>query len=161
MGSNSRLGRKRPRRVGTHVIVTDPATSERMRRVRRHDTAPELLVQRCLRTSGHRYRKRNRDLPGSPDLANRSKRWAIFVHGCFWHGHQGCKRATIPKSNTDFWTKKIADNRARDARNEHDLRALGFKVLVLWECEAEQLGINESGTNLLSTLLRPSQQEEP
>ncbi|WP_338693864.1 very short patch repair endonuclease [Bradyrhizobium sp. 26S5] len=128
-----------------------------MRRVRRQDTAAELLVQRWLRMHGQRYRKRNRDLPGSPDLANRSKRWAIFVHGCFWHSHPGCKRATIPKTNTDFWTRKIADNRARDARKEGDLIALGFRVLVLWECEAEQLGINERSASRLFTLLHPPQ----
>jgi len=76
-----------------------------------------------------------RSLPGSPDFANKGKRWAIFVHGCFWHRHSGCHKATIPKANRQFWLTKFTDNRARDARAIRALRADKFRVIVVWECE--------------------------
>ncbi|WP_349630174.1 very short patch repair endonuclease [Bradyrhizobium manausense] len=138
------------------LLDTDPQTSERMRRIRRRDTAPELLVRSWLWKRGARFTTHNRDLPGSPDLANRSKRWSIFVHGCFWHGHEGCKKATVPTRNNAFWTKKIADNRARDRKKEGALRQLGMKVIVLWQCEAEKLDRDEGqAANLLTLLPRP------
>jgi DNA mismatch endonuclease, patch repair protein len=88
---------------------------------------------------GHRFRVHNRDLPGSPDIANRSRRWAVFVNGCFWHRH-GCKKTTTPTRNRDFWLKKFADNRTRDAQNVDRLRSCGWAVIVVWECElAEKL----------------------
>jgi len=87
------------------------------------------------RELGLAYRRNVRSLPGSPDLANKSRRWAIFVNGCFWHHHKGCKKATVPKSNRDFWLAKLADNRRRDARKIRDLRAAGYRVLLVWACE--------------------------
>lgn len=115
--------------------ASDEDALRRMRRQRQKDTKPELLVRRLVHALGHRFRLGNRDLPGSPDLANRSRRWAIFVHGCYWHAHQGCPRHTVPKRNRDFWLKKFAANRARDQRAEQLLRDRGFAVLVVWECE--------------------------
>lgn len=88
-----------------------------------------------LRGLGKGYTIRNRDLPGSPDIANRKRGWAIFVHGCFWHQHPGCRKATIPKQNAEFWAEKFAQNRLRDARQVAALAALGFSVIVVWECE--------------------------
>lgn len=117
------------------MLVVDEVTSRRLGSVRQRGTTPELVVRRVVSELGHRYRVENRDLPGSPDLANRSRRWAIFVHGCFWHAHAGCHRATIPRRNADFWSRKFADNRSRDARVLGRLTEAGFRTLVVWECE--------------------------
>jgi len=87
---------------------------------------------------GVRFRVSNRDLPGSPDIANRRRRWAIFVHGCFWHSHRGCVRATVPKRNRAFWVAKFAANRARDARVVRELQGRGYRTLVIWECDARR-----------------------
>ena len=108
-----------------------------MKRQKRRDTRPELVVRRIVRRLGHYYRIHNRDLPGSPDLANRKRNWAIFVNGCYWHHHEGCPRATIPKANRSWWIEKFRKNRQRDAAKEQALRSLGFEVIVIWECETK------------------------
>lgn len=118
-------------------VELDLDTSERMRGVRQKDTSPEQVVRRALHRLGHRFRTGNRDLPGTPDIANRSKRWAVFVHGCFWHRHEGCPRTTTPKRNRDFWLAKFEANRARDARAVTALRQMGYDVVTIWECESE------------------------
>lgn len=120
-------------------LVLDPETSKRLGRIRQKDTDVELAVRKLLHAMGVRFRVGNRDLPGSPDIANRSARWAIFVHGCFWHSHPGCARATVPKRNRAFWEAKFAANRARDARVVRELRRLGFRTLVVWECDAKRV----------------------
>jgi DNA mismatch endonuclease (patch repair protein) len=112
----------------------DSARAALMGRVRQRDTQPEQAVALALRSLKISYRKNVRSLPGSPDFANKSGKWAVFVHGCFWHRHTGCRRATTPKANRDFWLAKFAANRARDARAIRALRALGFRVAVIWEC---------------------------
>jgi DNA mismatch endonuclease (patch repair protein) len=122
------------RLAGVRPLLTTRVTSERMARVRRQGTAPELAVRRVVSGFGHRYTLQNKDLPGSPDLANRSKRWVIFVHGCYWHHHHACSRATVPKSNTDFWKAKFAANRQRDTAVANALRRRGYAVYTLWEC---------------------------
>ena len=109
-----------------------------MRAQARSGTAPELTVRKALHALGVRYTCDNADLPGTPDLANRRRRWAIFVHGCFWHQHPACRRATIPRANADFWTEKFAGNRARDWRVGEELRQRGFHVGVVWECETRE-----------------------
>lgn len=109
--------------------------SARMSRVRQRSTTAELRVRRELMAMGRRYRISNRDLPGSPDIANRAKKWAVFVHGCFWHRHDCCPRTTTPKENRDFWLRKFAVNRTRDERVQGELRDMGFKVAIVWECE--------------------------
>ena len=114
---------------------SDPVTSNRMRRVGQTDTLPEKVVRATVFSLGRRYRLNVRELPGRPDLANRGEGWAIFVHGCFWHAHPGCKRASKPKRNSRLWQQKLESNRARDARNQSILECIGFHVLVLWECE--------------------------
>jgi DNA mismatch endonuclease (patch repair protein) len=106
-----------------------------MRRVRRRGTPSELVVAKICRDLGLRYRLNVKSLPGSPDLANKTKRWAIFVNGCFWHRHTACRLATTPKRNRAFWRKKFAANRSRDARKIKELRALGFRVAVVWQCQ--------------------------
>lgn len=118
-------------------LLVDSRTSERLGRVRQHGTAAELLVRRAAYAVGLRYRVSNADLPGRPDLANRGRRWAIFVHGCFWHRHRSCARATTPKRNRAFWMAKFRRNRDRDLRRARELRAAGYLVLTVWECEAE------------------------
>ena len=106
-----------------------------MARVRQKDTSAEQLVRSLLTRIGHAFRKSNRDLPGSPDAANRSRRWAVFVHGCFWHRHAGCPRTTTPKRNRAFWETTFDQNRRRDARALAALRRLGYRTVVVWECE--------------------------
>lgn len=106
-----------------------------MARVRQRGTSAERAVAAALRSIGRFYRCNVRGLPGSPDFANRRGRWAVFVHGCFWHRHRGCRRATVPRSNRAFWEAKFAANRMRDARAIRALRAAEFRVIVVWECE--------------------------
>ena len=113
----------------------DQSDSTRLRKQKQSDTKPERFVRQLLHKKGYRYRTSNRDLPGSPDIANRSRRWAVFVHGCFWHHHEGCAHATIPKSNKLWWTEKFKANRARDIEKARLLRAIGYRVVVVWECE--------------------------
>lgn len=120
-------------------LTVDPVTSARLGRIRQKDTAPEQAVRSLLHGLGLRFRIRNRDLPGAPDAANRTGRWAVFVHGCFWHSHRDCHRATTPKRNRDFWLQKFVANRARDARVVRELRGLGYRTLVVWECELADL----------------------
>jgi len=120
-------------------LLVDPETSARLARIRQKDTAAEQAVRRVLHEFGLRFRIRNRDLPGAPDAANRARRWAVFVHGCFWHAHTGCYRATVPKRNRDFWVTKFADNRARDTRVLRALRRRGYRALVVWECELDDV----------------------
>lgn len=109
-----------------------------MRLVRQHGTAPELTVRKIVTTLGVRYTTKNRDLPGSPDLANRSKKFAIFVHGCYWHRHRGCSKATTPRTNVAFWEEKFHSNVERDRRVARACRASGYRTVVVWECECKQ-----------------------
>jgi DNA mismatch endonuclease (patch repair protein) len=106
-----------------------------MRRVRSRDTGPELAVRRALRKLRVGYRLDGSALPGRPDVVMKGRRLAVFVHGCFWHGHDCPRGARIPKSNTAYWTGKIARNRARDADAAAALQAMGWRAVVLWECE--------------------------
>lgn len=116
--------------------ASDPARSALMKRVRQSRTGAEEAVAVALRRAGLRYRRNFKALPGAPDFANKSRKWAIFVNGCFWHHHKGCRRGTIPKQNRAFWLEKFAANRRRDAQKARSLRRLGFHVAIIWECEA-------------------------
>ncbi len=106
-----------------------------MRRVKGRDTQPEMIVRRALNRLGARYRLHRKDLPGSPDVAMPGRRVAIFVHGCFWHGHDCPRGGRVPKQNRDYWLGKVSRNRARDAANRADLEAMGWRVETIWECE--------------------------
>lgn len=121
----------------------DPAVLRRMRGQGTEGTGPELAVRRALTSLGLRYRINVSDLPGSPDVANKTGRWAVFVHGCFWHHHDGCRRATSPGGpNAARWQEKFRRNRARDRRAARELRRMGYRVLTVWECrtgDAERL----------------------
>ena len=119
--------------------IVDPATRSRMMSgIRSKDTQPEMLVRKYLHSQGFRYRLHARKLPGSPDLVLRKYKVAIFVHGCFWHRHQGCRYATTPASNAERWKLKFDTNIERDARKENMLRAAGWRVIVVWECELKR-----------------------
>lgn len=113
--------------------------SENMAGIRSRDTAPEIRVGVALRQFGFRYRKHVTSLPGSPDFANRRRGWAIFVHGCFWHRHQGCRRATTPSTRIDYWIPKLAGNAERDKANAEKIEQLGLRVLVIWECQTRDI----------------------
>lgn len=129
---------KDPRGSG---LFTTPKRSRQMARVRKKDTPAELTVRRVLHAQGIRFRTHGQGLPGSPDIVNRLRRWAIFIHGCYWHAHQGCSRWRLPKRNRAFWAQKFATNRDRDRRNVQSLEKLGFNVLVIWECEVRDLAV--------------------
>lgn len=116
-------------------IISAERRSALMRRVRQRDTDPELVVRRVAHALGYRFRLHRRDLPGTPDLVFPRYRVALFVHGCFWHRHEGCPRATTPKSRRDYWLPKFAANVERDRRKEEALKSLGWRVLIFWECE--------------------------
>ena len=117
--------------------LTVAARSERMGRIRAKDTKPELVVRRLLHGLGYRYRLHRRDLPGVPDIVFGRLRKVVFVHGCFWHRHPDsrCRLARLPKSRLDFWRKKLEGNRRRDEENEARLKALGWNILIIWECQ--------------------------
>lgn len=117
--------------------------SERMARVRSKDTKPEMRVRRLLHALGYRYRLHDRKLPGHPDLVFKGRRKVIFVHGCFWHRHDGCGLARLPKSRLDFWLPKLEGNRLRDARKLEELDQLGWTSLVIWECELKDMNLLE------------------
>ena len=116
----------------------DTRTPEQRRRIMRavktEDTGPEMTVRRMLHSHGYRYRLHRKDLPGRPDIVFKGRRKAIFVHGCFWHGH-GCSKGKLPKSKLNYWQPKIEQNKARDTCNIARLEAAGWQVLVIWQCE--------------------------
>ena len=115
------------------------ARSALMSRVRGKNTRPEMIVRKLLFTAGYRYRLHVRKLPGSPDLVFPSRKKVIFVHGCFWHRHDNCAAARLPKTRVDFWSDKLNGNKARDVRDRDALIQAGWQVLVIWECELDDL----------------------
>lgn len=125
----------RYRHTSTMDTLSRTERSERMARIRGRDTKPELAVRRLLHQCGFRYRLHRATLPGKPDLVFPSRHKAIFVHGCFWHRHPGCRLARLPKSRLQFWLPKLEENRARDLKNIRRLRKLGWKTHVVWECQ--------------------------
>ena len=108
-----------------------------MASVKSKGTAPEMAVRRMLHKMGYRFRLHDPHLPGRPDLVFPSRRKVIFVNGCFWHQHSGCKRSSVPKSNQDFWLNKLQGNLIRDAKNTALLRSDGWYVEIVWECELQ------------------------
>lgn len=121
-----------------------------MSRVKGKDTTPELRFRREAHRQGRRFRIHDRSLPGSPDVVFPARRLAVFVHGCFWHRHSGCRRCTTPKTRIDFWNAKFDANVARDARKTAELERLGWTVAVVWECETTDA---DRLTDLVSELL--------
>ncbi|WP_272867606.1 very short patch repair endonuclease [Sinorhizobium meliloti] len=120
-------------------MAISPARSALMARIGPRDTKPEMIVRRMVHALGYRFRLHRRDLPGSPDLVFPRLRKVIFVHGCFWHRHPGCKKATSPKTRVDFWQQKFSMNVERDARKEEELGEQGWDVKIVWECETRDI----------------------
>ena len=123
--------------------MTDKLSRERrsanMRAIRNRDTAPEMRVRQIVHSLGYRFRLHRSDLPGTPDLSFPSRQKAVFVHGCFWHQHPRCPRASTPQTNREFWCKKLARNVARDVNQVVTLKKFGWKSLVLWECQTKDV----------------------
>lgn len=113
----------------------DPSRSALMARIGPKGSKAELAVRRTAHALGYRFRLHRKDLPGTPDLVFPSRRKVIFVHGCFWHRHQGCKATTTPKTRVEYWTKKFEENVARDVKQANALTGSGWDVLTIWECE--------------------------
>ena len=115
--------------------------SRNMANIKGKDTKPEKIVRSILHSMGYRFRLHNKQLPGKPDIVLPRYRSVVFVHGCFWHGHDGCKRATMPTTRAEFWQNKIAGNRERDSRNIAALENLGYRCLIVWQCDLKDLGL--------------------
>jgi DNA mismatch endonuclease (patch repair protein) len=126
-----------------------------MARVKSRDTRPEMKVRRALWAAGYRYRLHDKSLPGSPDLAIRSLKTAIFVHGCFWHAHQNCPNFRPPKTRQDFWTAKLARNQARDEKVKKELEDGGWRVMTIWECSLDRPGWLEDICDQLRAISGP------
>ena len=118
--------------------IVSSVRSRNMAAIRGKDTAPELAVRRILHAMGLRFRLHRKDLPGRPDIVLPKHRTVVFVHGCFWHRHEDCRYTTTPKTRQEFWQTKFAANVERDRRNRTDLQRLGWRVIVVWECELRQ-----------------------
>lgn len=121
--------------------VSKEKRSEIMSKIRSKNTTPEMKVRKLLHSMGYRFRLHRKDLPGKPDIVLPKYKTVIFVHGCFWHGHEGCRYAVIPKSNTHYWKNKITNNISRDKNNLILLSELNWKVLIIWECELINLDL--------------------
>lgn len=129
-----------------------------MRSVRRRDTSPEMIVRKMAHKMGARYRLHCADLPGTPDIVFPSRRLCIFVHGCFWHRHDGCRLASTPGSNVNFWQEKFKKNVERDLRKELELVRRGWRVATIWECETRKI---ETLADRVSGLLFPDRPPHP
>ncbi|MCK5708099.1 MAG: DNA mismatch endonuclease Vsr [Candidatus Aureabacteria bacterium] len=108
-----------------------------MSRIRSTNTKPEMIVRKVAHSLGFRYSLHRKDLPGKPDLVLKKHKTVIFVHGCFWHQHKNCKRANVPKSNFEYWEAKLNRNIERDKKNKRELKKLGWKIIIIWECETK------------------------
>ncbi|MCK4618850.1 MAG: DNA mismatch endonuclease Vsr [Desulfobacterales bacterium] len=118
-------------------IFNKKKRSQIMSRISGKDTKPELIIRKILFSEGYRYRLHGKDLPGNPDIVFSSRKKVIFVNGCFWHRHN-CKKAALPTTNRNFWEKKLTGNKERDKRNLAKLKALGWKSLVIWQCQIKK-----------------------
>ena len=125
-------------------IYSKEKRSEVMSKIRGKETKPEILVRKYLFSKGFRYRINDKRYPGKPDIVLPKYHTIIFIHGCFWHGHENCKAAKLPETNTDFWKKKISDNIIRDRKNIGKLRGEGWKVIIIWLCEIKNKNVREN-----------------
>jgi DNA mismatch endonuclease (patch repair protein) len=119
--------------------ISKQKRSWNMSRITSKDTKPEIVVRFLLHSLGYRFRLHRKDLPGKPDIVLPKYKTVIFVHGCFWHRHEGCKKATTPKSNMEYWLNKFARNISNDIRHKRELQELGWSVIVIWECETKNV----------------------
>ena len=125
-------------------VFTPAQRSAVMRRVKGQNTKPEMIVRRMLWRLGARYRLHRRDLPGAPDIVLAGRKLVVFVHGCFWHGHNCARGARVPKANRDYWLTKVGRNRERDVEHRARLEAMGWRVLTIWECDLRDAGALEA-----------------
>ncbi len=124
-----------------------------MSRIRSKDTKPEMLVRRFLFSHGFRYKLHDKSLPGKPDLVLPKYKTIIFIHGCFWHGHESCRYFVVPKTRTEWWLNKISTNKRKDTASEKLLTSAGWKIINIWECEIKNAKhFQERGLNLLKEL---------
>lgn len=137
-------------------VLSPEQRRRNMSRIRGRDTEPEKIVRSMLHRMGYRFRLHRRDLPGRPDIVLPRLRSVIFVHGCFWHRHPGCRYATTPKTRAEFWQKKFEENVERDRRNIAALREAGWRVLCVWECETRDL---EGLEHQLQSFLEAAEQD--
>jgi DNA mismatch endonuclease (patch repair protein) len=121
--------------MNTTDVFPTKKRSQIMSRIRGYDTKPELTVRSIVHRMGFRFRSHGEDLPGNPDIVLPKHKKVIFIHGCFWHGHKGCKRSKRPSTNVSFWQDKLDKNIERDKRQQRELRKLGWKYLIIWQCE--------------------------
>jgi len=125
--------------------VTDRFTPEErsrvMSRVKGHDTEPERIVRKIVHRMGYRFRLHDKSLPGKPDIVLSRHKKVIFIHGCFWHGHKGCHKATRPVSNVEFWNRKLDGNMRRDAKVQRELKSLNWKSLTVWQCQTRDVAV--------------------
>lgn len=135
-------------------IFSKEKRHEIMSHIKSDDTKPELKVRKYLFAQGFRYRKNDRRYPGRPDIVLPKYRTVVFVNGCFWHGHEGCKLYSTPKSNSEFWKAKIERNQTRDIGNRAELEKLGWRVLTVWECEVSTKEKFEERMETLVELIR-------
>ncbi|WP_246621779.1 very short patch repair endonuclease [Rhizobium laguerreae] len=126
-----------------------PGRRRNMQAIKAKNTKPELVIRKLLHSLGYRYRLHAKDLPGRPDIVFRPRKKAVEVRGCFWHRHQGCKNCVMPSTRSDWWEGKLTANVLRDERNMADLAALGWEVLIIWECEANHNDIPKRLINFL------------
>ena len=134
--------------------MTSSQRSYNMSRIHSKNTGAEIVVRNRLWRKGFRYRIGTKDLPGSPDIVLPKYRTAIFVHGCFWHGHNGCKYYTVPKTNTDFWVAKLARNKERDQEVWRKLEAKGWYVIIVWECQLKKGKIDETVERVAAEIVK-------
>lgn len=127
--------------------------SANMAKIKSSNTKPELRVRSLLHKLGFRFRLSRNDLPGKPDLVLPKYKIAIFVHGCFWHSHEGCKKSHLPASNIEYWESKLSRNKKRDATSQHCLESLGWKVVIIWECETKK---NDELEKILMDRIQPT-----
>lgn len=125
-----------------------------MSKIRGKETKPEILVRKYLFSKGFRYRIHDERYPGKPDIVLPKYRSVIFVHGCFWHGHEGCKAARLPKTNPGFWERKISSNVERDRRNVAELQKQGWNLIIIWECELRNKRERENRFRLLEEQIK-------
>ena len=136
--------------VDVHNITT---RSYNMSRIKGKNTKPEMLVRKFLFANGFRYRLNVKSLPGKPDIVLPKYKTVIFVNGCFWHGHKGCKYFVVPKTRTEWWLNKIRETQKRDREKEIQLNVLGWKVVTVWECDLMSKNLATTKIKLLNTLI--------
>lgn len=127
--------------------------SYNMSRIKGKNTKPELVVRKFLFVNGFRYRLNQKNLPGKPDIVLAKYKTAIFVNGCFWHGHKGCKYFVLPKTRTEWWLQKIKETQRRDKQAEIQLNVMGWRVITIWSCELKSISVEQTLNSLINNLL--------